>query len=65
MTRAGFAVDGDADEGLRRQHMAYPLRRIGTLEEAAATILFLASKEAGFINGVASPMEGGATVGKW
>ena len=65
MARAGFVVDGDADEGIRRQHMAYPLLRIGTLEEAAATILFLASPEAGFINGAALPMEGGATVGKW
>lgn len=65
MARAGFAVDGDPDEGIRRQHNAYPLKRIGTLEQAAASILFLASEEAGFINGAALPMEGGATVGKW
>ena len=65
MARAGFAVDGDADEGIRRQHNAYPLKRIGTLEETAAAVLFLSSDEAGFINGAALPMEGGATVGKW
>ena len=65
MTRAGFAVNGDQDEGIRRQHDAYPLKRIGLLEEAAGTTLFLASQEAGFINGAALPMEGGATVGKW
>ena len=65
MARAGFAIDGDEDEGIRRQHDAYPLRRIGTLEQAAAATLFLASAEAGFINGAALPMEGGATVGKW
>ena len=65
MTRAGFAINGDEEEGIRRQHEAYPLQRIGTLEEAAAATLFLASSEAGFINGVALPMEGGATVGKW
>ena len=65
MTRAGFAVNGDEAEGIRLQHEAYPLKRIGTLEEAAAATLFLASEEAGFINGVALPMEGGATVGKW
>ena len=65
MTRAGFAVNGDEAEGIRLQHDAYPLKRIGTLEEAAAATLFLASEEAGFINGVALPMEGGATVGKW
>ena len=65
MTRAGFAVNGDEAEGIRLQHDAYPLKRIGTLEEAAAATLFLAAEEAGFINGVALPMEGGATVGKW
>ena len=65
MARAGFAIDGDEDEGIRRQHMAYPLQRIGTLEETAAAVLFLASDESGFINGAALPMEGGATVGKW
>lgn len=65
MARAGFAVDGDEDEGIRRQHDAYPLRRIGTLEESSAAILFLAGPESGFINGAALPMEGGATVGKW
>ncbi len=65
MTRAGFAVDGDEAEGIRRQHDAYPLKRIGTLEEAAAATLFLASADAGFINGAAIPMEGGATVGDW
>lgn len=65
MTRVGFAVDGDQAEGIRRQHNAYPLKRIGTLDEVAAATLFLASVEAGFINGAALPMEGGATVGKW
>ena len=65
MARAGFAINGDEDEGIRRQHDAYPLRRIGTVDECAAAILFLASDQAGFINGAALPMEGGATVGKW
>jgi len=65
MARAGFAINGDEDAGMRGQHDAYPLKRIGTVEETAAAILFLASDEAGFINGAALPMEGGATVGKW
>ena len=65
MSRAGFAIDGDQDEGIRRQHMAYPLQRIGTLEQSAEAVLFLASDAAGFISGAALPMEGGATVGKW
>ena len=65
MTRVGFAINGDEEEGIRQQHEAYPLQRIGTLEEAAAATLFLASNDAGFINGAALPMEGGATAGKW
>ncbi|MEX0284193.1 MAG: SDR family NAD(P)-dependent oxidoreductase [Paracoccaceae bacterium] len=65
MSRAGFAVDGDEDEGMRQQQTAYPLGRIGTVEECAAAVLFMASAEAGFINGAALPLEGGATVGKW
>lgn len=65
MARAGFAIDGDEEAGIREQHGAYPLKRIGTVEQAAAATLFLASAEAGFINGAALPMEGGATVGKW
>lgn len=40
MTRAGFAINGDEEEGIRRQHEAYPLQRIGTLEEAAAAQLY-------------------------
>lgn len=65
MSRAGFAIDGDADAGIRRQHGAYPLGRIGTLEQTAQSVLFLASPAAGFISGAAVPMDGGATVGKW
>jgi meso-butanediol dehydrogenase / (S,S)-butanediol dehydrogenase / diacetyl reductase len=65
MTRVGFAVDGDQDEGIRRQHDAYPLQRIGTTEQVAAATMFLASSDADFMSGSALPMEGGATVGKW
>jgi len=65
MARAGFAIDGDEDAGMRQQQGAYPLQRIGTVEQAAAAVLFLASADADFINGAALPMEGGATVGKW
>ena len=65
MTRVGFAIDGDQDAGIQAQQNAYPTGRTGTLEEAAAAVLFLASSDAGFINGAALPMEGGATVGKW
>ncbi len=65
MARAAFAIDGDEDLGIRRQHDAYPLGRIGTVDQCAAAVVFLASAEAGFISGAALPMEGGATVGSW
>lgn len=63
MARAGFAIDGDEEAGLDRQRSQYPVGRIGTPEEIAKAILYLASDDAGFINAAALPMEGGATAG--
>ncbi len=63
MARAGFAIDGDEEAGIERQREQYPVKRIGTAEEVATAILYLASEDAGFINAVALPMEGGATAG--
>jgi len=36
-----------------------PVGRMGTLDEVSAAVLFLASKEASFVNGVALPVTGG------
>lgn len=44
-----------------RQH--YAMKRIGTVEEVAAAILYLASDAAGFITGAALPIDGGASAG--
>lgn len=63
MARDGFAIDGDGDAGMRQQADQYPLKRIGHVDEIASAILYLASSDAGFINGIALPIEGGATVG--
>jgi NAD(P)-dependent dehydrogenase (short-subunit alcohol dehydrogenase family) len=41
----------------------YPLGRFGKPEEIAAAILYLASDEAGFVTGVALPVDGGFTAG--
>ncbi len=65
MAREGFAIDEDIEAGLQAQRDSYPLKRIGTPQETAAAVLFLAAPEAAFINGVALPQEGGATVGNW
>lgn len=42
---------------------AIPLGRIGEAEEVAAAILFLASRDASYITGVALPVDGGITAG--
>ena len=41
----------------------YPVGRVGRPEEVAAAILFLASAEAGFVNGASLVVDGGLTVG--
>jgi NAD(P)-dependent dehydrogenase (short-subunit alcohol dehydrogenase family) len=63
LARAGFAIDGDEAAGLRRQVSNYPVGRLGTPEEVAKAIVYLASEDAGFVNGIALPIEGGATAG--
>ena len=39
------------------------MKRIGTVEEVAAAILYLASDAAGFITGTALAIDGGASAG--
>ena len=46
----------------RREHEgAQPLGRLATAAEVASAVLFLASPAAGFITGVALPVDGGFT----
>jgi len=42
-----------------RAETLYPLRRLGTVDEVADSILFLASDKAKFITGVSLPVDGG------
>ena len=44
---------------LRARLIHWPTGRFGTLDEAAGTIAFLASDDAGFITGAAIPLDGG------
>jgi NAD(P)-dependent dehydrogenase (short-subunit alcohol dehydrogenase family) len=57
-------------EAYRSQHpqaddqmaLLHPLGRVGTSEEVAAAVAFLLSAQAGFINGVLLPVDGGRAV---
>ena len=55
-----LARQPDMLDALRRW---YPVGRIGEPEDVAAAILFLASPEAGFINGASLVIDGGLTAG--
>jgi NAD(P)-dependent dehydrogenase (short-subunit alcohol dehydrogenase family) len=56
MARSEF---GDMEE----EREWYPLRRIGTADEVAKAITYLASADAGFVTGSALVIDGGATAG--
>jgi len=65
MIRAGIAFDGaGVVTELQKAKDFYPMKRIGTPDEVAAAIVYLASPDAGFVTGVALPIDGGATAGR-
>ena len=64
LSQRGFAraAQGDvarADEMLNTLVRNTPMRRIGTPEDIASAVAFLASPQAGFITGVTLPIDGG------
>ena len=46
---------------LEKRLVHWPMRRFGTLAEAAGTIAFLASDDSGFITAAGLPPDGGIT----
>jgi 3-oxoacyl-[acyl-carrier protein] reductase len=50
------------DEAVTQMTAAIPLRRLGTPEEIAYAMLFLASEQAGFITGQTIVVDGGALI---
>jgi NAD(P)-dependent dehydrogenase (short-subunit alcohol dehydrogenase family) len=58
MTRRGYEIDAT----IAAWKEVCPLGRVGTPEDVARAMLFLASDDAGFITGVALPVDGGRTV---
>jgi NAD(P)-dependent dehydrogenase (short-subunit alcohol dehydrogenase family) len=63
MLRGALASSGNFDENWRKTEMVIPLGRIGAADDIASATLFLASDEAGYITGVALPVDGGRTAG--
>lgn len=52
-----------SDELIARYRAATPAGRLGTADEVAATVAFLASDQAGFISGAVIPVDGGLGMG--
>jgi NAD(P)-dependent dehydrogenase (short-subunit alcohol dehydrogenase family) len=59
LTEKQLQAAADREQALADMASVYPLRRIGTPEEAAAAIKFLASPAAAFITGTILNVDGG------
>ncbi len=55
--------EAEADAQMAARGEQYPMQRVGTPEEVANAILYLSSGDAGFVTGIAFPIEGGYTAG--
>lgn len=60
---AGDAELAAASGAMATDHHPTPLRRMGSTEECAAVITFLASDLSSFVTGVTIPVDGGTTAG--
>jgi len=60
---AAARADGDVAAAWAAEAAAYPAGRVGTAEEVAELVWFLASDRAGFINGSLHLIDGGLTAG--
>jgi 3-oxoacyl-[acyl-carrier protein] reductase len=58
------AMTAELPEGKRAEYLrAIPAQRYGTVEEVAAAVRWLASEQAGYINGAVIPVDGGLGMG--
>jgi meso-butanediol dehydrogenase / (S,S)-butanediol dehydrogenase / diacetyl reductase len=61
MVHKAAVASGDAERYLATAKNTLPMKRMATLEEVAAAILYFASDEASFTTGAALPIDGGGT----
>ena len=62
MSRGSTALTANPEERARLLAAKHPMGRIGTPDEVAYAILFLASDEASFITGIELPIDGGRSI---
>lgn len=63
MVRALASQSSDPEKAWQRLSKAAPLGRLGTAEEVAALVVYLASDESGFMSGAELVLDGGLTAG--
>jgi len=63
MVRALASGSNDPEKAWQRLSKAAPLGRLGTAEEVAALVVYLASDESGFTSGAELVLDGGLTAG--
>jgi len=60
-SRARFLGEPDQDIGRQQAIAAHPIGRLGTVEDIAGAVVYLASDDAGFVTGSALVVDGGFT----
>lgn len=63
MVDAAFASTGDPAAALAEAEARHPVGRIGTPDDIAGLVLWLASDESGFVSGSVFTIDGGLTAG--
>ncbi|MDB5448153.1 MAG: fabG7, partial [Phenylobacterium sp.] len=56
-------LEAAGDQARRQAALATPMRRVGTSEEVADAVLWLASENSSFVTGVTLPIDGGQSAG--
>ncbi len=56
-------LEAAGEEAQRQAGLSTPMRRVGTAEEVAATVVWLCSDQSSFVTGVTLPIDGGQAAG--